>query len=59
MVGKVGCILYLAALLVCYLGGSVMKVDLDGAINKKGVTSGFGLKMLLEGFCCVSGPYKL
>ena len=36
MVGKVECILYLAALLVGCLRGSVLKVDLTGVINKKG-----------------------
>ena len=32
-----------------------MKVDLAGAVNKR-VTSSFGLKVMLEGYICVSGP---
>ena len=36
MVGKVGYIVYMAALLVGCLGGSVLKVYLDGVMNKKG-----------------------
>ena len=32
---KVGCILNIAALLVDCLGGSVLKVDTAGAVNKK------------------------
>ena len=33
MVGKVGCLTYLEAIIVGCLGGSVMKVDLDGAVK--------------------------
>ena len=36
MVGKLGCIVYLAVLLVSCLGDSVLKVDLAGAVKKKG-----------------------
>ena len=35
MAGKVGCLVYLVALLVCCLGGSVLKSDLAGAVKKK------------------------
>ena len=34
MVGKVGCIVYLATLLVGFLGCSVLKVDIDGVVKK-------------------------
>ena len=34
-------------LLVGFLGGSVMKVDLAGVTKKTQVTSGFGLKVML------------
>ena len=34
MVGKVECIVYLATLLVGFLGCSVLKVDIDGAVKK-------------------------
>ena len=33
----------MAALLVAFLGGSVLEVDLDGVVKKKGATSGFEL----------------
>ena len=36
MVGKVGYIVYMVALLVGFLGGSVLKVYLDGVVKKKG-----------------------
>ena len=35
IVGKVGFLVYLLALLVSCLGGSVLKVDLDGVVKKK------------------------
>ena len=35
MVVKVGCLVYLAALLISCLGGSVLKVDIAGAVKKK------------------------
>ena len=53
MVGKVRCLVYLAEILVGCLGSSVMKVDLAGALNKKWVTSGFRLKVMLGGYLCV------
>ena len=56
MVGKVGFILYLAALLVGCLGGSVLKFDLTEVVKKKRATSGFGLKVMLVDYPCVSGP---
>ena len=59
MVGKVGCIVYLAELLVSCLGGSFIKVDLSGAVKKKRATSGFGLKVMLRGSLCVSDPCTL
>ena len=36
-----------------------MKVDLAGAVKKKSVTSSFGLKVMIGGSLCVSGPCKL
>ena len=57
MVGKVGCLVYLVALLVGCLGGSVMKVDFSGVVNKKRTTSGFLLKVMLGGSLCVSGAW--
>ena len=36
MLGKVVCLVYLAAILVGCLGGSVLKVYLDGVVKKKG-----------------------
>ena len=59
MVGKVGCIVYLVVLLVSCLGGSVLKVDLVGAVKKKRATSGFGLKVMLGGSLCVSDTCTL
>ena len=47
MMDRFGCVVYLAELLVGCLGGSVLKVDLYGILNKKRVTSGFGLKAIL------------
>ena len=40
---KVGCIVNLEAIIVGFLGGSVLKADIDGVVKKKGATSGFGL----------------
>ena len=34
---KFGCLVNLAALLVGFLGGSVMEFDLAGVMNKKGI----------------------
>ena len=36
MLGKVRCLVYLAALLIGCLGGTVLKVDLAGVVKKKG-----------------------
>ena len=41
--GKVGCIVNMAALVVGFLGGSVQKVDLAVVVKKKMATLGFGL----------------
>ena len=56
MLGKVGCLVNLEALLVGYLGGSVLKVDLAGAANKQSLTSGFGLLVMLGVYIFVSVP---
>ena len=52
------CLVYLMALLVDLLGGTVLKVDPDGEVKKKRATSGFGLKVILGGYLCVSCPCK-
>ena len=57
--GKVGFIKNRVSLLVGFLGGLVLKVDLAGAIMKKGATSGFGFQVMLGGYLCVSGPCTL
>ena len=57
--GKVGCLVNLTTLLVGFLGGSVLKVDITGAVKKKRATSGFGLQVILGGSICVSGPFTL
>ena len=36
MMRKFGCLVNLAVILVGFLGGSVLKVDLAGAVNEKG-----------------------
>ena len=48
MVGSVGFLIYMVALHVGFLGGSVLKVHLYGAAKKKWATSGFGLKLIFE-----------
>ena len=55
MASKVIFIVYITALLVVSLGGSVLKVDLAGAV-KKSLTSGFGLNVMLGGSIYVTGP---
>ena len=59
MVGKIGCILYLGALILGFLGGSVLKVDLSGLAKKRRANSGFLLKVMIGGSLCVSGPCTL
>ena len=53
---KVGCLVNMADLLVGFLGGSAPKADISGTVKKKRATSGFGLKVILRGYICVSGP---
>ena len=55
MVGKVGCLVYLAALLVGCLGGSFLKIDISRVVKGERETSGFGLKVMLGGYIFVSG----
>ena len=57
MVDKVGCHVYLVALLECCLGGPFLKVDIAGEVKGKRVTSGFGLQVMLGESLCVSGPF--
>ena len=56
---KVGCLVHLAALLVGFPVGSVLKVDLSRGVKKKRATSGFGLKAIIGGSLCVSGTCTL
>ena len=50
---KVVRLVNLAALLVGFLGGSVLKVDISGVMKKKRETSGFELQVMLGGYLCV------
>ena len=59
MMRKFGCLVNLAVILVGFLGGSVLKVDLAGVAKKKRVTSGFVFKVMLGGYLCVSGTCTL
>ena len=47
---KVEFIVNLVALLVAFLGGYVLKVDIYGSVKKKMATSGFGLQVMLGGY---------
>ena len=38
-----------------FLGGSSIKVDMDGVVKKTRVTSGLGLQVMTVGYLCVSG----
>ena len=55
MLGKVVFLVYLAAIIVGCLGGSIMKVDLAGAVKKKLGDFRFVFRVLLGGSLCVSG----
>ena len=55
MLGKVGCLVYLVAILVGFLRGSVLKDYLAGVVKEKRASSGFGLKVMLGGSLFVSG----
>ena len=57
--GKVGCLVNMAAFLVGCLEGSVLKVYISGVAKKKRATSGFALQVMLVGSLCVSVPYIL
>ena len=59
MVGKVIFLLYMVSFIVGFLGGSVMKVDIAGVVEKKRATSGFGSKVMLGGSIYFSGTWKL
>ena len=62
VMGEVGFIVGLEALLVVCLWGSVPKIDLDGVTKKNSnwvVTSVFGLKVMLGGSVFISGPCTL
>ena len=57
--GKVGCLINNAALILGFLGGSVMKFDISRVVKKKRATSGFGLQAIIGGSLCVSGTCTL
>ena len=50
-------LVYMVALILGCLGGTVLKVGLAGAVNKKRVVSGFGLKVMLGGSFFFSSLY--
>ena len=52
---KFVCLVNMVALLVGFLGGSVLRIDISGVVNKKGATSGFRFQVILGGYLCVSG----
>ena len=54
--GKVECLLGQESLLVGYLGGSVLTVDMAGVVKKIRVTSVFGFQFMLVGSLGVSVP---
>ena len=54
--GKVGCLVSRVTLLVCFMVGSFLTVDMAGLVNNIRVTSGFGLQVILVGSLGVSGP---
>ena len=56
---KVVCLVNMAALLVGFLGGSVLKFDISGVTKKKREISGFELQVMLGGYLCVSGFFTL
>ena len=56
---NIGCLVNMAALLVFFLRNLVIKVDIAGVVNKRRATSGFGLKVILRGSLCFSGPCTL
>ena len=47
MVGKDGCLVYMATLILGCLEGSVLKVDIAGAVKKNRAPSGFVLKDII------------
>ena len=57
--GKVVCLVYMVAFLVGFLGGSVMNVGIAWVVDKKRATTGFRFKVMLGGYLCVSGTWKL
>ena len=59
MMGNVGCLVYMAALLIGCLGGSVLKVDLSGLVNKIMSASSFGFQVMPVGSVFVSCVFTL
>ena len=57
--GKVRCLIGRAALLVGFLGGSVLMVDMARVVKKIRASSVFGLQVMPVGSLGVSGPYIL
>ena len=57
--GKVGCLVGQESLLVSYIGGFVLTVDMAGVVKKTRLTSGFGFQVMLVGSLGVSVPFIL
>ena len=51
--GKVGCLVKLAAILVGFLEVSILKFYIAGVMKKKSTTPGFGLQVMPGGSLCV------
>ena len=56
---NVVCLVNMAATLVGFPGGSILKVDLVGVVKNKRATSGFGFQVILGGSISVSGHCTL
>ena len=56
IMGKVGCIVYLVALLLGCMGGSVLNVDITGSVKKKGRPQVLDWKWCLEGLFLFQVP---
>ena len=57
--GKVDCLVGWAALLVGFLGGSFLTVDMSRVMKKIRVSSAFGLQVTPDGYLGVSGSFTL
>ena len=57
--GEVVCLVYQVELLVGFMGGFVLIVDMSGLVNNIQVPSGFGLQVVLVGYINVLGTSVL